>query len=330
MGVGTLSFVLGIDAGGTSTRCVAVDTSGRVLGRATAGPGNFLAVGPERAGESIRDAVNGALAQAGLQGRGAAMGCIGIAGSTNPEERALLERLLSQLGAASRWIIDVDAAIALAAGTFGEPGVVVIAGTGSIAFGISSDGRRARAGGWGYLLGDEGSAFDIGRRALVAALRSADGRGPHTLLEAFLMAELHLPEITDVVGPVYRGELDRAGVAALAPVVIATAAQGDPVAGEILQNAGAELALAAVAVIRELGMEAGPTPVALSGGLFLAGEVVLNAVRSKLSRDAPNARVVFPRIQPVEAAALLALSELGIKPSPPVIDALSASPYGNG
>ena len=161
-----------------------------------------------------------------------------------------------------------DSTLLLAAGTPAGVGVAVVAGTGSMAFARGADGQTYRAGGWGPLMGDEGSGYAVATAGLRAAARAADGRGPATALTDRLLAAYGLGRVEDLIGVVYR-ESDRAEIAALAPVVLALADEGDPVAAGIAQDAAVELAAAAAAAARPLGLTA-PIPVALAGGLLVS------------------------------------------------------------
>lgn len=297
-------YALGVDGGGTKTVAIVIDSAGRELGRGRAGPSNHHTVGEPPAAANLELAIGEALAQAGIPRVGAA--CLGIAGSGRPEDARIMERLARPaLGDTALSIVN-DALIALVAGTGGRRyGVVVIAGTGSIAYGVDASGREWRAGGWGYILGDEGSAYAIARWGLIAALRARDGRGPATTLVERFTARLGLAELEDV--PFLIHDLDVPEMAMLAPLVVAVADEGDTVAHRILAGAGEELALAAQAVIAGLDWAGQPFPVILSGGVFQPGGVVVQMVRERLVASTPQAQVILREREPAWGAALLAL-----------------------
>jgi len=192
------------------------------------------------------------------------------------------------------------------AGAFGGgPGVIVIAGTGSIAYGKDAAGQQARSGGWGYAMGDEGSGYDIGRQALMAAARMEDGRGPHTSLLAALLDHFQLASLWEVRTALYGGKISRPQIAALAPLVFQACRQGDEAAQWIVDQAACHLAQLATAVLGRLCWEE-PAYVTPVGGVFQAGETIMNPFQTKLKARCPDARVVPTRYPPVIGALLLA------------------------
>ncbi|MDY6878033.1 MAG: BadF/BadG/BcrA/BcrD ATPase family protein [Chloroflexota bacterium] len=297
-------YALGVDGGGTKTIAIVVDGAGRELGLGRAGPSNYHTVGEPAAAANLGLAIGTALAQAGITRVNAA--CLGIAGSGRPEDACIMERLARPAIGGTAISVVNDALIALVAGTGGRRyGVVIISGTGSIAYGVDASGREWRADGWGYILGDEGSAYDIARQGLIAALRAQDGRGPATTLAERFTARLELAEIEGV--PFLIHDLGVPEVATLAPLVVAVADEGDAVAQGILAGAGEKLALAAQAVIAGLYWAGQPFPVILSGGVFQPGGVVVQTVRERLAASAPQAQVILRGREPAWGAALLAL-----------------------
>jgi len=202
--------------------------------------------------------------------------------------------------------MDSDALIALYSGTWGQPGMVLIAGTGSIAYAISPQGMRCRVGGWGYLLGDEGSGFALGQKALTAVLRQFDGRGRPTALTELLCEHTGLADPRELIHYVYDAPNARKRVAAASRLLLAAAAQGDPVAREILEQAVAELVELVETCAARCGRD---LPVVLAGGL-LAEETLLR--RELLARLAQAYEVILPELPPVAGALLMALREAGI------------------
>ncbi len=305
-------LVLGIDGGGTKTLCLVANTDGCLLGEGAAGLSNLRWLGVEAAGESLARAADEALRAAGAEpGRVAVayMGLAGIgdrAGSVPREEEAAIRAGLG-LPSTTRLLLDSDAAVALAGATAGKPGVVVIAGTGSIAFGMDERGRRARAGGWGWLIGDEGSGFDLARRALAAVTRSLDGRGEPTRLTPMVLEELGISGPEELVEALYGREFRPDRIATLAPLVVQAAEEGDAVAGHLLACAGRELACAAIAVATSLGLHRRTFEVAFCGGALRNAAALRRVLADELRAAAPGARLIAPRLRPVEGAVLLAL-----------------------
>ena len=299
-----MSYVLGIDGGGTKTVGIAADMRGNVLGRGISGASNYQTVGLDQAIAAIEEASEQAARAA--DGKCEAV-CLGLAGVARERDRSLLLPAIEKLDLAEKIILEHDAAIALAGALACEPGVVVLAGTGAMAFGINCSGEKRRANGWGNVLGDEGSAYYMGRRALTAACKAYDGRGPETMLMERLMEHLDLNEFTDIVREIYGKQTPSKDVASIAPLVSKAAKDGDDVAVMILKDAAEELALAAIAVIKGLNMQNETFPIAISGSVFNAGEPLLKPFSQRLKSAVPNAEIIAPKFEPAMGAVFLAL-----------------------
>jgi glucosamine kinase len=298
-------LVLGIDGGGTKTRCLVADRSGRILGEGLAGPSNHQVVGKERAAATVLAAVDQALAVADATLADVDVMVAGMAGVGRPEDQATVTEALA-LPPAVKLILVPDARVALAGALGGKPGAVLVSGTGSIAYGVDADGRTVRAGGWGWILGDEGSGFDIGRRAIAAALAELDGTGPATGLGEAICREFGLERLEQVVPRVYGDVAEsRPRIAGLVPMVIAAAEQGDAVAGMILARAGRDLCVLATAVLRRLAIR--EPLVTLTGGVLSGCRQVAEAMERDLADMVPGARLVESAGTPAEGAILMAL-----------------------
>lgn len=306
---GTEDLVLGVDGGGTRTVALLAARNGsgwKLLGRGEAGPSNRQAVGTEAAFDALEAATEAAFAAAGRPRKPVRAACLGLAGAGRPKDREVIREWAQRASLAGTVEVIEDAALLLAAGTPAGWGVAVVAGTGSMAYARHADGRTARAGGWGYLMGDEGSGYAIAVAGLRAAARAADGRGPKTPLADRFLASFGLGRPEELVGAVYRG-CDRAALAALAPVVLEAAAAGDPVAAEIVDAEAAELASAASAAARQLDL--GPTfPVALAGGLLESCPAYRSRFLLALADRGLTADPVTVVTEPAEGAVLLALT----------------------
>lgn len=294
--------VLGLDAGGTKTVCYLADDSAAVLVEAR-GPGAQLT----NAGSvGVQAILQDVIAQV-LNGQPRALTaiCLGMAGVDRPGETALIRRLLDEIVTAAHVVIVNDALVALEAGAPGQPGLVLIAGTGSIAYGRDANGRAARAGGWGYVLADEGSGYWLGRQALRAVMRQADGRGPETSLTPRLLERYQVTQAHDLVQKVYSADLKPATIAALAPIVQAAAAEDDAVAIRIIDMGARELTDAAVSVARRLDLSS--CPVVLAGGIFRAVHGMREAVTAQVASRLPDARIQPLETEPAMGAVRLAL-----------------------
>ena len=204
-----------------------------------------------------------------------------------------------------------DCEIALVGGLGQEVGLATIAGTGAIAYGRNSQGRVARASGWGYLLGDEGSAYDIGRQGLRAVVRAADGRSPQTQLTEAVCDYFGLDKIEDLVESVYQPGWRAKDVARLAPVVDRVASVGDEVALQILDEAAVELALASRTVYRQLFPDDAAVELVTLGGTWQSQGKLRQRFQQHLARDCPEIAVVEPRHDAVSGAILLARRAVG-------------------
>ena len=299
--------VLGVDGGGSATRSVIISTEGEVLATAEAGPSNPITIGAERALANILEAVDEASARCGVHEFLASR--LGVAGTDRSRLRQeLLDGMRPSFGDTA---IVSDAASALAGGTGCRPGVVVIAGTGSIAYGENRLGETARAGGWGWRLGDEGSGYTIGLKAILTALRAHDGRGPETVLKQKIVSHLGLGRLEDIIDWIYEPSREPRDIAYLVPLVREAEAEGDEAAALLMAEAGAELGFVANAVIRRLGMS-GEFPVSLNGGVFKQPSGYIIAFEEVVRREAPECALIKPRMPPLLGSGLLALKSLGV------------------
>lgn len=278
---------VGVDGGGTRTRAVVAGADLAPLGRGASGPANVASTPIARVVETVREAIDDALSTDAVPVSEITLISCGLAGVDGTGSAARLRGALEAVYGAGRVHVTTDARIALAGaldGPPGSPGVVIIAGTGSIAFGLGPDGEEARAGGWGPLIGDEGSGYAIARAGLAAVVRYLDGRGPRTRMsEVLLSAEGTLSGL-NFVQRLYRAGGGPADVAAYFPVVLDAARAGDDVALQILRDAAGELALAVRTVLLRLGLLAEPVSVATVGGVFSAGDLILGPLRAGLPK----------------------------------------------
>ncbi|HYF93812.1 MAG TPA: BadF/BadG/BcrA/BcrD ATPase family protein [Symbiobacteriaceae bacterium] len=310
-----MPWVLGVDGGGTKTVALVINEKGRVLGRGEGGPANYHTAGLSAAAENIQHAASTAIADAGLVKQAFDGAFLALSGIDRPSDRQVMTGVAARLGLNCPVKLEHHAVAALAGATGGKPGVVVIAGTGSVAFGEDAYGHRKRAGGYGPLLGDEGSGYDIGRKALIAALRYEDGRSPNTVLAERIKQLFTLDSMTDIINLVYGNPapLQRTEIASLTSLVLEAAREGDGIAREILRVAGRELGLLAAAALRGLQWdEKVPVPVAGSGTVFAAGPLLALPMEQVALSVCPQAVFCQPKHTPAYGAALLALRGLGI------------------
>jgi N-acetylglucosamine kinase-like BadF-type ATPase len=299
------AYLMGIDGGGSTVRVVIVTPDLEVHGQGQGPTANPSVVGADTAAQTIQTAMRQAIQSAGLEPDQIAAAGIGVAGAAAHHSAAWLRQVVGNVLAQAQVVPSADFEIALVGALGQRRGVLVLAGTGSLAYGVNSAGESALVGGWGYLLDDAGSGYWIGLHGLAAVARASDGRGPATTLTGGLLAALGLSEPLELIRWLYRAEAARTReIAQLAPLVLDQAAGGDSIAQQIVTQATDELALAAHTLIRRLDME---TPgIAFAGGLLAEPNPLSTALCARLGLDA----IPVPRYSPVIGAALLARAAL--------------------
>ncbi len=302
----TQNSVVGVDGGGTKTDAVILDAQQHVIGEGQAGPSNPLRVGVAGAAAAVREAIDSACASAKLRRADLVAAQIGLAGARRRELRERMRETLMPLGIGDIEIV-TDAEIALYGATGGAPGLVVIAGTGSICCGINTRGKRFCAGGWGPIAGDEGGGAWLARRALRAVAYASDGRGPKTLLTELAAAYFHVTDPDDLTTAIYAPTITNERLAGFGRDVVDAAKRKDPAALQIVVDGGRELGYSAAAVIRYLQMERERFQVAYVGGVFRsAGDLMLDPLREEVKKVAARAYFEPPHFAPAVAAARMA------------------------
>lgn len=305
-------YFLGVDGGQSSTKAVIGDAEGNIIGEATAGPCNHVSAAEAAAKflrvmrECVGEAANRAgLAAEDIQFRAA---CLGMSGG--PHDKS---ELLRQIIRTPNLLVTHDGQIALAGAMSGGPGTIVIAGTGSFAFGENASGLSVRAGGWGFIYGDEGSAFDVARQAVRAILREQEGWGAHTDLTPALLEATDTRDANELLHRLYTPDWPRARVATLAGIVDRIAESGDRVALDLMNNAAQQLAFLAAAVRRQLFGEDEPSGLAWVGGLF-ESTILLSRFRTLIELEG-SATPGPPAHGPAVGALMLAYRMAGLAPN---------------
>ncbi|HWE39345.1 MAG TPA: BadF/BadG/BcrA/BcrD ATPase family protein, partial [Isosphaeraceae bacterium] len=278
-------LILGMDGGGTDTTTWLADADGTVLGRGRSGPSNIKAVGANAARNALDLSILAAFQDAGVPVGPIEVACLGLAGFDRPRDKEWLRSWASESAWARKLVLHNDGDLVVASTPEGW-GVGLIAGTGSIAVGRDREGRTSRAGGWGYIISDEGSAFSVSVAALKRVVRRADGReavGPGgDALSRRLFEAMGITGTDQLIASVYGEGLDRARLASLAPVVVAAMEDDPQLLAEILHPAAFELAEMAAAVARNLGWRSGHLPLAMAGGFLLGCEPLAAKLREDL------------------------------------------------
>ncbi|MCI0707521.1 MAG: hypothetical protein L0Y80_08580 [Ignavibacteriae bacterium] len=311
----TTKFVLGIDGGGTKTTVVLADLQGNVLAEEVTGASNFLIIGLEKAVETIFGAADACCRKAGVSYENVEVLAAGLTGAGRVSDQQRMHEAIERYAQAQgivirRIIIDSDARAALEGAFRGSAGMILICGTGSIALGKSSDGRMFRVGGWGRIIGDEGSGYAIGREGLNAVSRQLDGRLKKTLLTDLVAKQHNLKTQEDIIRAVYRENLD---LATVAPLVIEAAGKHDTECERILNKATFELTehvrsltLTMEHATRERGRQ--KLPLVFIGSLIATENVFTKILMHKIMFSLPQVTVVPPKASPSYGAVLLALN----------------------
>ena len=311
-----MDLVIGVDGGQSSTRTLLTNTRGEVLGAHHTGPANHIHEpgGLERQYQALHEGYLGAFSAAGLSPQEVACAYLGLTGSGHLEiaRRAVPARKLLLKG-------DIHTAFAGALPDL--VGVVVIAGTGSIAYGRDSNGHEYRSGGWGYFAGDEGSGYDIARRAFRAIFQADDGRNEPTCLSELLLQHYACQDLKALHRKLYAGELSRDSLASAATCVASAASSNDPTALRILEHAAGELATLVTNTLDHLDLRGASAPITPVGGVFSSGGLVQTPMIRRVHKAHPNALLQAPRLPPAQGAIVLALKELDI----PVDDTILAN-----
>jgi N-acetylglucosamine kinase-like BadF-type ATPase len=308
-------YALGVDGGGTQTRCVVIDEHGQVMGFGVSGPSKPDAVEVARGRLNLHQAIIAASQPCGGPGVIDTV-FLGIGGIASEADVEVARGMIDGVGlpAAVPVGIDHDVRIALAGGTAGQPGIALIVGTGSSCYGRNAAGESWRSGGWGFIVDDYGSGFYLGQHALMAVIRAYDGRGAATVLTAPILEGLGIGQVSEVMHRIYHPRLDTTGIAALAPIVVRVA-ENDPVASAIVQRGCDELALMVLTTTRKLNLPENVLVVPV-GSLGTANPLYRQVLETAIHRLLPEAQIKKAVVAPVAGAALLALDQIGLTLSP--------------
>ncbi len=307
-------LLVSVDGGQTATKCLIARSDGTVLASGRGGPSDHFhgEGGVEKNRQAIHGAIAAALAASRADSREVASVALGLTGApTGGDQNSVVHEIVREILQPEHITVVPDYVTNLAGASAGEPGVVLIAGGGAIGYGRTRDGREAIAGGFGYLLGDEGSAFQIGLRAIAAACRASDRRDRVTALEPIVRAHFGIATMREIPRVVYRAGFSRDHISHLAPKVADAARAGDDVARRILAGAGEELAQTACGVLRQLLEPGDHVVVYLTGGVFEAGDLVVDPFRKTLRDVWPSAEAAIPRFPPAVGGLILAARARG-------------------
>lgn len=301
-------YVIGIDGGGTKTLGAIANAEGEILSQFEVGSTNPHSNSLDVVRENLGKLTAKLVADANCTAEDVKAICLGMAGVDRPEDKPMITDLVHEFLPNAEVLPVNDGVIALTGGALRPFGIIVISGTGSISFGINEKGERVRAGGWGHILGDEGSGYTIALRALRAIMRAHDGRIEPTSLQKSILEHLHLERPDQLLGWIRDINANKAEIAALSRLIHQAAANGDPVAVEILESEAEELAEIVEAVSRKLFLN-GETnyEIIVAGGNLRKADQYFGMFQKALAKRLPEINIMRPRKEPVEGAVILAL-----------------------
>ncbi len=299
-----MSYIIGIDGGGTKTVGLLATDNGECITRVQTGPSNYHVVGIEQTQAVINEIITELSAHVEKTPLMSISVCIGMAGLGRQDDKIVIGQICDEIGINKSRILTHDAHIALVGGTGKQAGVIVISGTGSIVYGIDECGREVRAGGWGYLLGDEGSGYDIALKGLQAIARAADKREQSTLLTDLILKELELNAPNELIR--WTHAVSRDEIAHLAGLVFEAAEMNDDKAIQIIGNAFSELACAVEAVTTQLDFNQ-QFDIVFSGGILLNHPILADKLHKWIEKIIIGSTVIRPKHEPAYGAVLLAI-----------------------
>ncbi|MED1780624.1 BadF/BadG/BcrA/BcrD ATPase family protein [Brevibacillus fortis] len=309
-------WFIGIDGGGSKTKAAICNEAGQVQAIAAGESSNPLSRSWGDVEATLRQLIDAVRIKAGAKEEEVAGLFIGLGGADRPQIKERLQHAFADEWG-ERLLIDNDVIAALYAGTWGQPGVVLLAGTGSIACAFSKEGTRHRVGGWGYLIGDEGSGFDLGKKAAIAVMREYDGRGESTVLTRLFMDYYGVERPDELISLIYGGSNPRMELAKTSQLVEQAAALGDPVANALIIQAVEDLLELADACLKKVQK---PVPIVLAGGLLTASTILREQLVARASFQ-----TVIPTVPPVVGALVAAVTQLGLVVDGKIADQLRVS-----
>lgn len=308
-----MKIFAGYDSGGTKTKCVLADENGRILSCGIDGPSNFLSCGYDIAKNSIRESTMQALKKAGLREDEIIYSAyFGFASIELFSKNERIWNFLRSCVNAENLGVNNDAYIAWYGTTYGKSGIISISGTGAVTVGICEDGRWRKSGGWGYLIGDEGSGYSIGRKALRLAAGSYDGVIPKNRFEKEIIDFYSLNSMRELIGMIYRDQnKSTAIIASAAKCVFKLFDEGDMLAADIIKETAGNIARSIFSVYSELNLSGQSIKIGLSGGVFNSGKKFVSLINDDLIISGiKNYQLVLPDIPPEVSALVLSYKQI--------------------
>lgn len=305
-----MKYVIGIDGGGTKTLLKIADLNGKLLASCEGGPSNINSIKVETVTNTLKDVIDKGIEKIGETKENCCSLCIGSAGVDRPQEQKIMKDIISSLGISNKIVTVNDAETALYGGISGGIGIILVSGTGSISFGRNKEGFNARCGGWGHILGDEGSGYDIGKKALTAITRSYDGREPETLLTSLVLKKLNITKPDDLIDYVYRSGAGKKEIASLAQVVDEAYKKGDKRAEKILKESAYELFLCVIPIVEKLEFGNKAVTLALNGSVLTKNKYINNTFKKFINEKYPLIEITNMKDDAAWGAVLIALDTI--------------------
>ncbi len=302
-----MEYVIGIDGGGTKTRLSLCTLDKQVLSTSVAGPSNILSSGIDITRQSIEQVVSQGVIDQGYDLQDCRALCIGVAGGARDVVRDNIADIIKGLGYFGKTIVTHDAQTALVAGTDGNEGILLIAGTGSICYGINQSGRTCRVGGWGHLIDDEGSAYYISTHILNTIMRAYDGRSEATLLTQLVLKYMELENVEDIISAIYKPMMSKHQIAELSVLVERACELDDAAALDIVRVVVDVLYKHVETAISELGLEDKPIPLIINGSVIINNKYINKGFVEQIKKSFPLATVCPLSKDASYGAALIAL-----------------------
>jgi len=311
-----LDYILGVDGGGTKTIVQVADLSGEVIAESESGSSNYKSVGTKIAKENINKAISKAIDMLdNLKKFTFKSACFGLSGNDSCEDRNIYHKIIFESKikdylSSAKTIICNDTRIGLAAGSNSKNGIMIICGTGSNCFGINEEGKEAKVGGWDYMLGDEGSGYAIGIKALRALMKAYDGRGESTLLSKTILEDLNIKNISELIKWAYSDSFSKDKIAAIAKTVCRTAKIGDRISIKILEEEAMEAVNSVTGVVNKLNLADKKFDLVFVGNVFKCEKYFKSVLMKKLKSKLTKINFMPLTKKPVEGAIKLALRNL--------------------
>lgn len=307
-----MEYVIGIDGGGTKTLLKISDLKGNLMAVCEGGPSNINSMDREYVGNVLKKLIYEGVDKINESIDNCCCLCMGAAGIDRPEDRDIMMDIIRSSGFKREIIVTNDAETALYGGVLGGEGIIIISGTGSICFGRNNEGETCRAGGWDHIIGDEGSGYDIGRRALTSVVRSYDGREKETLLTPMILEYLYLKSPEDLINYVYRSSIGKKEIADIAKIVDEAFKKGDSTAEQILKASAEKLYICTLPVIKKLGFTNKAVSMAVSGSVLVKNEYIYSLFSNYINAAYPLINITKMKNDAAWGAVLISLNKVNI------------------